>query len=183
MLNFNDESVRDNALRTVTDLMKRAYDLINLGSPESSRFYSRLTHRFLMDHAWEILIPAAKEERPSIFEGLEYDNEMPWPQMTTYNYVMSVLTPPSIPWAMLTFGYAIHEGKLVRSTFFTHQKMVPYQVMPQGIVIDPMAIQKGIQPEYYIGCPVCSKDYIENFIKMKQNPFEEYVAKEGHLMR
>lgn len=181
--NFNEESVRTAAQNEVTDLMKTAYSLILNGNSKGMEFYSQPTHRFLMAHGWEILIPTPKEEWPEIFEELQYNDQMPWPQMTTYCYVMDILNPPSIPWAMLYFGYAVHEGILTRTAFFVHQKIVPYQPMPQGIVIDPLALQKGIEPDYYIGCPVTSKDYIIDFLKKKQNPFEAYVSKEGHLMK
>jgi hypothetical protein len=183
MRNFNEASVRNDAQKERSALMSLAYDLINIGSPESKRFYSAPTHRFLMKHGWEILIPAMEEEVPDVFKELRYDDQISWPQMTTYCYVMDVINPPLIPWGMLYFGYAVHENKLIRTTFFNHQKLVHYQDMPQGIVFDPLALQKGIEPDYYIGCPVCSKDYIFDFMKMKQNPIESYVKKEGRLMR
>jgi hypothetical protein len=181
--NFNEESVRNAAQKEVSELMSAAYNLIFTGNVKGVEFYSQPTHRFLMEHGWEILIPAPKEEWPDIFTELQYNDQMPWPQMTTYCYVMDVLNPPFVPWAALHFGYAVHEGKLIRTSFFTHQKMVPWQAMPQGIVIDPMAMQKGIEPEYYIGCPVTSKDYLLVLLQKKQNPFEIYVSKEGHLMK
>jgi hypothetical protein len=183
MRNFNEESVRNDAQKERSTLMSQALDLINTSNIESNRFYSAPTHQFLMEHGWEILIPAMEEEVPEVFKELHYDDQMPWPQMTNFCYVTGVVGPPSIPWSMLHFGYAVHENKLIRTAFFSHQKLVTYQSMPQGIVIDPLALQKGIAPDYYIGCPVCSKDYIFDFMKMKQNPLESYVKKEGHLRR
>jgi hypothetical protein len=183
-LNFNEKSVRDNALQEVSSLMTKALEIIMSGVPEAARFYNETTHNFLMRHAWEIQIPASVKERPVIFKDLRYDDGIPWPQATTYCYVMNVLNLPSVPWPMLNFGYAVHDGKLIRTAFFAHQKLVEYQDMPQSIVVDPLAIQRGIEPDYYVGCPVCSKSYLEGFIiNRKQNPFENYVKEKGHLMQ
>ncbi len=180
---LNNETARKTAWEQRGLLMQEALDTIIAGKPEAVCFYNELAHRHLMKHAWEIMHPEPKENWPQVFVELEYDDQMTWPQATTYSYVMNSLFPPNIGWLHLYFGYVVVNGKLIRTTFFGHNKMVEYQIAPQGIAIDPLALQKGIEPDYYIGCPVCSKDYLEDFIKrLIKNPFEEYVLKDGHNM-
>ncbi len=185
MVDFTDPLVRGKAQQQVSQLMADAFSLISIGLPGAEAFYNERTHRFLMKHAWEIIIPASDSEIPPVLREIDFSKEMSWPYMTTYSYVSAaVYGNPPVPWLAICFGYAVVENKLVRTTFFTHQKLVAYQPMPQGIAIDPLAKAKGIQPEYYIGMPVCSKNYLTDFLNIKKgNPFEIYVDKEGHLMK
>lgn len=185
MLDFNNPSVREDVRQQATQLLAEAFSTITIGLPGAASFYNERTHQFLMRHAWGIILPASDEEHPPIFKEIGFSKEMSWPYMTTHAYVTAaVFGNPPVPWQMVTFGYAVVEGSLVRTTFFTHQKLVGYQPMPQGIAIDLLAKTKGIQVDYYIGMPVCSKSYLTDFLNVKKvNPFEVYVEKEGYLMK
>ncbi len=91
---------------------------------------------------------------------------------------MDVIAPPFIPHSLLHFGYAIVDGKLVRSTFFVVQQMVNYQAWPQGMVIDPLAIMNNIQPAFYVGCSVPKED-IESWMLHRKNPLEMYLERKS----
>jgi hypothetical protein len=146
----------------------------------TQNLFNTETHLYILKHGWEILIPAdKKEEWHDKFQAMTYDSMMKWPQTTTYNYIMGVLAPPFIPSSILHFGYAVLEDKLIRSAFYVVQNMVDYQVMPQGMVIDPLAFIQGVKPSFYVGCSVDKKD-IESFLmnrKNPKNPLEEYVRR------
>lgn len=119
-------------------------------------YYNLQTHNFLEKHAWEILLPVSQEEWfKSLQELKRYNDQMPWPQYATYQYCMDVALPPNISEHALYFGYAILEDNaVVRTCFFQWMKLVNYQIMPQGIVMDPLAKIHNIPVKYYVGISV-----------------------------
>lgn len=148
---------------------------------KSQHFYNLPTHQYITKEGWELLFPLEKQNWPERFSNMErnYDPElMTWPGFTTYCYTMDVAAPPSIPSVLLHFGYAIVDGKLVRSTFFVVQQMVGYQGWPQGMVIDPLAEIHGIQPAFYVGCNVPMEE-IEHWMFNRRNPLETYVDRKN----
>lgn len=157
---------RERLMRDAADCLKSNNDL---------RFYGQNTHAYL-DRCGESMFPLDKEEWPDIFRGVLCDPVMKWPYFSVYNYIMSVLAPPFVPYLSLYFGYVILDDQLIRSAFFVTQRMVDYQDMPQGMVIDPMARRQGYKPLFYIGCFV-GEDDINNFLESQKNPIEAYVAR------
>jgi hypothetical protein len=113
-----------------------------------------------------------------MFRELNYDSFTEWPNSTSYNYSMDVILPPSIPSSILHFGYAVLDDKLIRSSFYVTQMMVDYQIYPQGVVIDPLAVHNGIAPSYYMGVTLDKKD-INDFLISKKHPLETFVEKKN----
>lgn len=149
---------------------------------EKSKYYNLSTHSYIRRNCWEILLPLDKEEwsKTAAELNLNYEESMPWPNFSTYCYSMDVVCPPNIPFRCLYFGYAVMEdGSVVKTAFYHWYKMVNYQIMPQGIVMDPLADMKGIKPRYYIGCSVDRED-IEGFIHSRKiNVLERYVERKS----
>lgn len=143
-------------------------------------YYNSITHHFLYEHAWEILLPVPQEEWFTTLQNLgRYNAEMPWPQYATYQYCMDVILPPEIPASSLYFGYAILEdGSVKKTSFFGWMQMVEYQAMPQGIVMDPLAKIHNIPVKYYVGIEIDKED-IQNFILKRApgHPLESYVER------
>jgi hypothetical protein len=101
--------------------------------------------------------------------------------------VTDVLLPPHLTPSSLYFGYAfLEDGSIVKTCFFNWMKIVEYQEMPQGIVMDPLVKVHGISVKYYIGVSIEKQD-LENFLlRMPGHPLENYVArksKEEHEKR
>src|SRR3990172_7883989 len=174
---YEKKEVRESMYDQLALLMKAATGHISAKDEESKRFYNAQTHHFIDENCWELLFPMDKDKWPSHFQelGRLYDPQMTWPGFTTYRYVMETICPPFIPHSLLHFGYAVVEGKLIRSTFFVVQSMVKYQAMSQGMVIDPLAENREITPSFYVGCPVLDKKYIEEWMISRKNPLEMYV--------
>lgn len=174
---YTQVEVRDFMYGQLKLLMDAASDHIHEKDEESKKYYDSRTHHYLDKNGWELLFPLEKERWPDNFlehNYMDIDQKI-WPQFTTYSYMMDVIAPPLIPSILLNFGYAVVEGKLIRCTFFVLQTMVDYQVMPQGMVIDPLAEYHGIKPSFYIGCAIYDKKYIENWMIYKKNPLEMFV--------
>ncbi len=152
------------------------------------QYYNSYTHNFLKRNAWEILFPVPQEEWFRSLQDLnQYNKEMPWPQYAPYQYSMDVLFPPNLQASALYFGYAILEDGTVKKTcFFNWMKIVNYQVMPQGVVMDPLAKLHDISVKYYVGVPLDRED-LERFIsRTPGHPLENYVTrknKEEHEKR
>ena len=145
-----------------------------------SLYYNIETHCHLKEHAWEILFPVSEDEWFKNIKSSRYEKQMSWPQYSVYQYIMDVLYPPNIPASALYFGYAILEdGSTVKTCFFQWMKMVNYQVMPQGIVMDPLAKIHKIKVSYYVGMPLENKD-LENFLlRVPGHPLENYVKRKN----
>lgn len=145
------------------------------------QYYNSHTHSFLKRHAWEILFPVPQEEWFTNLQDFNrYNSEMTWPQYAPYQYSMDVVCPPNISVYALYFGYAILEDGTVRKTaFFNWMKMVEYQEMPQGIVMDPLAKIHKIPVKYYVGVSIDNED-IRNFLsRVPGHPLENYVNKKN----
>lgn len=176
-LDYTDEGVRNNLYAQLNKLMKEGQNHIWDKTPEAKDLYDSPTHFFLKKEGWEIMFPLKEENWPKSFQGMagNYNQEFKWPWFTTYCYITDVIAPPLIPHSLLYFGYAVVEDKLIRCTFFVVQKMVEYQVMPQGMVIDPLANREGKVPSFYIGVPVLDKELILKWVRSRRNPLEVYV--------
>ena len=77
------------------------------------------------------------------------------------------------------FGYAIVNKKLIKASFLVtkkFQKSVKYSIFFDEAVIDPFSDEKGIQPDYYIGCPVELKDIFSK-ANTKGNPLENFIER------
>jgi hypothetical protein len=177
---YKNPKVRRSMYKELDCLMKKGRQAISSG--EGSDLYDLATHRYLMEEGWEIMFPLKKELWPNKFNEFLCDENLPWPQYATYSYIMSVLCPPFISSYLLYFGYAIIDGKLVKTTFFAVNTMVEYQEMPQSMVVDPLCLAHGIEPDYYIGCGVGKQD-INNFMTLKKNPLELFVKREEEERR
>lgn len=146
-----------------------------------SQYYDSSTHDFLRRHAWEIIFPVSQEEWFKNLQNLNwYNKAMPWPQYAPYQYSMDVLLPPNMTVSSLYFGYAVLEdGTVQRTCFFNWYKIVDYQVMPQGIAMDPLAKLHNIPVKYYVGIPIEECD-LQNFIfRMPGHPLENYVKRKS----
>lgn len=146
-----------------------------------SQYYNSSTHDFLRTHAWEIIFPVSQEEWFKNLQNLNwYNKAMPWPQYAPYQYSMDVLLPPNMAVSSLYFGYAVLEDDTVQKTcFFNWHKIVDYQVMPQGIAMDPLAKLHNIPVKYYVGIPVEEID-LQNFIsRIPGHPLENYVNRKS----
>ena len=174
---YEKKEVREFMYGQLALLMKVATGHISDKDEESRRFYNSETHYFIEKNILELLFPMDKEQWPTKFQemGRNYDPQMSWPGYATYCYLMDVIAPPCISFILLHFGYAVVEGKLIRSTFFVVQSMVNYQPWPQGMVIDPLADIHGVKPSFYVGCSVPNKKFIENWMISRKNPLEVYV--------
>jgi hypothetical protein len=179
MRDHRDKKVRDDMNRERRALMENGLEFLKKYK-QSPDLYSYRTHRFLEEHGWELLFPLGREEWPSALSELQFDNAeaMKWPHWTTYQYVMSVIAPPSLPHLLLNFGYAVLDGRLVKCAFFVVQRMVDFQIMPQGMVVDPMAVRDGKEPDFYFGCSVDRKE-LEDFLVLRENPLEMYSKRMG----
>lgn len=180
MKSYENENARSLMWQNLEKLMKEAQDHIWEKDEQSKQYYNSMTHHHIDKEGWELLFPLEKEKWPKRFLNMErhYDSHMTWPGYSTYCYMMDVLAPPLIPHILLHFGYAIVDGKLVRSTFFVVQQMVDYQEWPQGMVIDPLAIMNNIQPTFYVGCSVPKED-IQNWMIHRKNPLEMYLERKS----
>lgn len=180
-LDFSNEANREKAYKYLSDVMEESYQLLCSEKEDERRektqhLFNTSTHVYLTNNAWEILLPLKHEKRGPKFQEMKYDSLMKRPQAATYCYTMDVIAPPSIPSGILHFGYAFLDDKPIRSAFFVVQGMVEYQIMPQGLVIDPLANQHGIKPSFYVGCSVDKED-IQNFLFSRINPLEAFVQK------
>lgn len=94
---------------------------------------------------------------------------------------MDVLFPPNMAASSLYFGYAILEdGTIQKTCFFNWMKIVDYQVMPQGIVMDPLAKLHNISVKYYVGVPI-EKEDLQRFIsRVPGHPLENYVKRKNN---
>lgn len=163
-------------------LVNAANDILN---QQGGHLYSMAAHQYLIKNGWEIMFPLEREKWPEIFHQIHPNNKFPWPEGTTHTYVTDVLCPPFINFSFLFFGYAVIDGKLMRATFFAVETMVEYQAMPQAMVVDPLCLIHGLEPEYYIGCGVTKED-MENFLIDRKNPLEilvERTAEAEHKKR
>lgn len=174
--NYEDYNVREEMYEQLSHLMKNAARAISDGN--GSDFYNSETHYYLMENAWEIMFPLEKEFWPEKFNEFLSDNNFPWPQGTTYSYIMSVICPPFIGSYNLYFGYAVVNGKLIRTSFFAINTIVKYQIMPQGMVIDPLCLAHNIRPDYYVGC-LADKQDVDDFIISRKNPLELFVKRKN----
>jgi len=174
---YEKEDVRKFMYGQLELLMKAASDHIYAKDEQSKAYYNSETHHYIDKNSWELLFPLEKERWPDKFNEHQYAqiDKMLWPGYTTYCYMMDVIAPPFIPYFLLHFGYAVVEGKLIRSAFFVVQSMVKYQEWPQGMVIDPLAEHHGVKPSFYIGCAIHEKEFIENWMLDRKNPLEMYV--------
>lgn len=179
MKEFEKKEVRDSYQEQLHLLMNEAYGHISSeGDKEAKKFYNSSTHWYLdpEENGWELLFTLDKQQWPNNFKNSYLQIEdMRWPQYTNYCYLMDVIAPPFIPYSLLYFGYAVVKGMLFKTSFFVVQKMVNYQIMPQGMVIDPLAEYHGIKPSFYIGSPVPDKKYIEDWMLTRENPLELYM--------
>lgn len=161
-------------------LMEKIHQILwGKDEEEKKKYFNSETHYYIRKNCWEILLPLPKEEwSEKVTElSLRYEKVMPWPQYSSYNYTMDVLCPPFIPHICLYFGYAVMEdGTVFKSAFFHWHKMVKYQEMPQGIVMDPFADMHGIKPKYYVGSCVDKED-LENFLLTRKGNILESYAK------
>lgn len=146
-----------------------------------SLYYAADTHEFLKRQAWELLFPVTEEEWFIRLQELErYNPEMPWPQYAPYQYCMDVIHPPQISASALYFGYVILEDGTVKKTcFFNWMKMVTYQAMPQGIVMDPLAKIHNIAVKYYVGVPIEKEDIANFLLRIPGHPLENYVKRKN----
>lgn len=153
-----------------------------------SQYYNSSTHGFLKEHAWEILFPVPEEEWFRNLKNLSrYNKDMPWPQFAPYQYTMDVIYPPNMTESSLCFGYAfLEDGTVKKTCFFNWMKIVNYQVMPQGIVMDPLAKLHGISVKYYVGVPIDKEDLEHFLLRAPGHPLENYVKRkrdEEHQQR
>ncbi|MFH0890781.1 MAG: hypothetical protein V1856_01980 [Candidatus Liptonbacteria bacterium] len=176
MENYESDQVRDVMRRELYSLMESGDQFLRDNHGMSTELYPPNVHSFLMEEGWELLFPLGKDEWPPKFRDLAYDEQTTWPHYSMYCYTMDVLCPPSIPRLLLHFGYAVLEGRLVKCAFFVVQKRVDYQPMPQGMVIDPLAVRDGKKPIFYIGCPVDQED-VEHFLTQREHPLEVHVRR------
>jgi len=174
--NYQDPKVRRDMYRELSCLMKEGKCAIRDGN--GSDFYDSETHYYLMENAWEIMFPLKRELWPERFNEFLADENLPWPQGATYSYIMSAICPPFINSSNLYFGYAIVDGKLIRTTFFAIDTIVKYQLMPQSMVIDPLCLSHNIKPDYYVGC-WAEKEDIDNFMILRKNPLELFVKRKN----
>ena len=171
---YQKPAVRKRMYEQVEKLMDQAAS--DIYSSQEKGLYSLAVHHHLQRHAWEIMFPLGREYWPNNFCGYLCDPSLPWPQATSYSYCMDVTCPPFLSHGYLMFGYAVLGGKLVRTTFFSVETIVKYQIMPQAMVIDPLATHHGIVPEYYLGCRVDRCD-IDNLLISRENPLESFVKR------
>jgi len=176
MKDHESEEARKEMYRERHTLMENGMEFLLNNHGKSPDLYSTNAHMYLMEHGWELMFPLKKEEWPPDLDSGRYIKEMKWPGWTMYNYVMDVVAPPMISHLRLHFGYAVLEGKLVKCAFFITFRMVGYQIMPQTMVIDPLAVRDGKEPDFYIGCPVGKEDIL-NCLTMRKHPLEMYVAR------
>lgn len=174
---YQKAEVRRDMYEELHRLMEEAHQIIS--DKKGGHLYDSLTHIYLMRNGWEIMFPLEKERWPNMFfEKIVIDYALPWPQYATYAYIMNVLYPPAFSPYSLYFGYAVIDGKLVRTAFFTIETIVKYQIMPQAMVIDPLCFAHGITPDYYIGCPVEKQD-IEEGLLSRKGPLELFVKRKS----
>ncbi len=155
---------------------------------EHQLYYNSQTHGHLMRHAWEILLPVSEDEWFRNLKNFErYDKNLPWPQFSFYQYSMDVVLPPNVSVSALYFGYAVLEdGTVKKCAFFQWMKIVEYQAMPQGVVMDPLAKLHNIKIKYYVGIPVDMKDLEDFLLRIPGIPLENYVKRkkeEEHQQR
>jgi len=175
---YENEEKRELMYTELDKLMKAGAELIRTSGGRRPGFYNLDTHNYLQEHAWELMFPLEKDQWPDKFQELDHDEKLKWPFYTTYRYSMDVIAPPSIPYMLLNFGYAVLDGKLIICAFFVVQRMVEYQEGPQGMVIDPMALRENKKPSYYIGCPVGEGDIRQSLLRRKY-PLDIHVARKG----
>lgn len=173
---YKKPDVRRNMYKELNLLMEKGERAIRNGN--GADLYNLETHYYLMKNAWEIMFPLKRESWPSKFNEHLADENLPWPQGAAYSYIMSVLCPPFISSFNLYFGYAIIAGKLIRTSFFAIDTIVKYQIMPQGMVIDPLCLAHNITPDYYIGCWVEKQD-VDNFMILRKNPLKLFVERKN----
>lgn len=176
MKEFETQEVRDSMFKQLILLLEEAGGHIFNKDEESKRFYSSDGHWYIEDNIYELMFPLEKERWPENFKNQYLEMEqMAWPQYTNYCYLMDIIAPPFIPYSLLHFGYAVVDGKLIKTTFFVVQTMVDYQISPQGMVIDPLAEYHGIKASFYVGTPLPDKKYIEEWMNTRKSPFEMYM--------
>lgn len=174
--NYQKPGVRRDMYKELNRLMEKGKQTIR--DSNGADLYNLETHCYLMKNAWEIMFPLKRESWSSKFNEHLADENTPWPQGSTYSYIMSVLCPPFISSFNLYFGYAIVSGKLIRTTFFAINTIVKYQLMPQGMVINPLCLAHNIKPDYYIGCLAEKKD-VDDFMLLRKNPLELFVGRKN----
>jgi hypothetical protein len=169
---YTQEGVRNSMYAELSILMEKVRAAIVAGSRD---FYSLPAHDYLARNAFEIMFPLPEAEWPPLFKASYYDYHLPWPQGTVFAYAMDVMVNRSaLP--MLRFGYVVtYDGRLLPATFYATERLTRHQDMPQGMVIDPLAVVKGMLPEYYIGCEVDQYD-IENYPITHKHPLETCIA-------
>jgi phosphohistidine phosphatase SixA len=181
---YSDSKVREMLWGKLNVLMDEAYQHIYKKDDEAKKNYSFSAHNFIDKNNYELLFPLEKEKWPEKFLGMidKYDRQMTWPNWTMYNYMMDVVCPPFIPISLIHFGYAVYENELRPVTFFVMQVMVDYQEWPQGMVIDPLAVRDGKEPDFYIGVPVDKED-IQDWVKYRKtsHPLEYHVTRKNEI--
>lgn len=178
MENYESGQVREVMRKELDALMESGVGLLRKDGGKNPDLYKEDTHLYLMEHGWKLLFSLEEKQWPENFRKLKYDSVFVWPMYSAYCYLMDVICPPLIPHVLLHFGYAVLGDRLIKCAFFVVQRMVDYQIMPQGMVIDPLAIRSGKKPSFYVGCPVDKED-IENFLIKKKGPLELHVERKG----
>lgn len=193
---ISNESLLDTLQQKFETLAHDAWENI-MDHPESANgYYDISTHSFLKrgdensaGYPREVILPLPKEEWPEKFSELEkrYDSQMTWPKYSMYLYTMDVFCPPFIPVCLLHFGYAIHQGKLIRCPFFVVFQMTEQTInkekilLPEAFAIDPLALKSGITPDCYVGVNL-KKEYVEEWFLSRGktgHPLENYVTKKN----
>jgi len=181
-LDFRKEDERSQIYKILKNKLEQYFNLlVSDDSPEkkekTKHLYNAETHVYIIHELFEIFLPI--EKWSGKLKELSHDSLIPWPGGTTYFYSMDTVLPPNIPSGWLHFGYAFLDDKFVKTAFYGLQTIVDFQLCPQGVAVDPIAINHGIKPSFYIGVTINKKN-IENFLLTKKgNPLETFVNEEN----
>ncbi|MEI6835304.1 MAG: hypothetical protein WCK59_00540 [Candidatus Falkowbacteria bacterium] len=159
-------------------LMVAAEQAIKTGSP--SGLYSLKAHWYLMEQGWKIMLPLPKNQWPNGGDKLMRIPLLSWPDqiLSDDENVLDLKDVKDLA-DYYYFGYAIVGKKLVKASFLVtkkFQKSVKYSIFFDEAVIDPFSDKKGIQPDYYIGCPVTLED-IFSAANVNGNPLENFIER------
>lgn len=173
----------------LSGLMLAAEKDIKMGVAEN--LYSLKAHWRLMEEGWRIMLPRSKKLWPNFDSRLIEKPLLSWPDQLLVDGKDFLLSHRNFRGLenLYFFGYAVASGKLIKTSFMVSkypENHDVYFIAFKEIVVDPFCAERGIKPDYYIGCPVelqdiscCSGNPLENFIireeeERHQNKMHQY---------
>lgn len=168
---YKNPAVRLRMYEQLSALMEKAEKEI-----ENKRIlglYPLGSHRHLMELGWRLLLPLSKDKWPESFKKIPVNLATAWPNQATVLYFTDDLVSGDIKINQLYFGYAVVSGELRKASFFVTNEP-DKSIFCEAAVIDPLCVESGVNPDYYIGCSVEQEDF-DNLPLATMSPLERFV--------